>query len=314
MISFKVSLNDEGQRVERIISARFNVSYNFLQKLFRQKKIKLNRERAHKTTLVKAGDWVNIYSNLNEREDDSNGISEAEKAYRNNFFRSLIIFENKLCIVINKPSGLPVQPGSKVNLCVQDLIKAYDNNLKLVHRLDKDTSGVLIIAKGLSASQQIATTFKSSSAHKKYLAVVSGMPAQKSGIIKAYLKKTVISNEEKVVTVLPDDPEGVYSETRYNLIRCGENKSLLELYPITGRTHQLRVHCAEILKAPIFGDKKYGTDRKTKNMYLHACNIKIDALKIDVTAEIPEYFRAEIAKMQDVNNQAHLVFLSGVVR
>jgi len=91
------------------------------------------------------------------------------------------------------------------------------------------------------------------------------------------------------------------------------DRSMIEMYPSTGRTHQLRVHCAEVLGTPILGDKKYGKE-KSKHMYLHAGNIKIDKLNIDITAELPEYFRKEMSNMKNVRNQAHLVFLSGIIR
>lgn len=314
MIELEILKEYDGQRLDRTISSNFHIPYAFLQKLFRLRKINVNGEKAKDKDIVHVGDVVCIFANLDLKNKEGDADS-AELQRRLNKLMSMKIYEDNQCIIINKPAGYPVQRGSKITFCVEDLINAYEKyDCKLVHRLDKDTSGVLVIAKGLYAARRFAEAFRNGSMHKKYWAIVNGNPNQKHGIIKTYLKKTIISNEEKVVVVDSSDPDGAYSETSYNVLRRSHNRTLLELFPHTGRTHQLRVHCAEILKTPIVGDKKYGKDRGVKNMYLHAYNIQNSGLKLDVTADIPEYFKKEIADMQDVRNQAHLVFLSSIIR
>lgn len=312
MVEFKVLDKYDGQRLDRIINSLFSIPYVFLQKLFRLKKVNVNGVKVKNNTIVAAGDVVTIYAKISHKIEDT--PTNEEKDRRLGKLISMRIFDNRNCIAINKPCGLSVQPGSKVPICVEDLIKADDTeDFKLVHRLDRDTSGVLLIAKGLQSARNLTSAFRNGDAQKRYVAIISGIPAQKSGVIKAYLKKTVISNEEKVVTVNKDDPDGQYSETRYNVLMTSNDRSMIEMYPSTGRTHQLRVHCAEVLGTPILGDKKYGKE-KSKHMYLHAGNIKIDKLNIDITAELPEYFRKEMSNMKNVRNQAHLVFLSGIIR
>ena len=314
MVEFNVTQNENGQRLGRIISAKYGVPYDLLQKLFRLKKVNLNGEKSSIRTIVCMGDTVTIYANISEREASSN-VSGSEAIKREKKFNAMRIYEDSACVAINKPSGLAVQPGSRVSICVEALMKSVKHsNFRLVHRLDKDTSGVLLIAKTLTSARRLTDAFRNNEAKKKYLAIVSGIPNQKSGVIKVHLKKTVISGEEKVVVVDEHDPEGSYSETRFNVIRRSGNRALVELYPSTGRTHQLRVHCAEVLGTPIVGDKKYGTERNEKHMLLHACNIKIEKLGIDVSADLPEYFRQATSTMSDINNQAHLVFLSKIIR
>jgi len=314
MVEFNVTQDENGQRLGRIISAKYGLPYDLLQKLFRLKKINLNGEKSSIRTIVCMGDTVTIYANISDRNHASR-VSDAEVARREKTFRSMMIYEDSICVAINKQSGLAVQPGSKVSVCVETLMKSVkESNFRLVHRLDRDTSGVLLIAKTLMSARRLTDAFRNNEAKKKYLAVVRGIPNQKSGVIRVYLKKTVISGEEKVVVVDEHDPDGSYSETRFNVIRRSDNLSLVELFPLTGRTHQLRVHCAEVLGTPIVGDKKYGTERNEKHMLLHACNIKIEKLGIDVSADLPEYFIQATSKMSDINNQAHLVFLSNIIR
>lgn len=306
MIELKVLNCDAGKRIDKIVSQRIDIKYSLLQKLFRLKKIEKNNQKAKAQDIACEEDIIVIHANLQVRQLKNETLSENESESLRQQFKNLCIYEDHNCFIINKPCGLAVQGGSKISLCVEDLLKAYANkDFKLVHRLDKNTSGLLIIAKSTEAARKLTSAFKNNNVRKKYIAITLGVPKQKSGIIRVYIKKTLISKEEKVVVVNKDDKDGLYSETSYNVIKCSKEMALVELYPVTGRTHQLRVHCAEIMKTPILGDKKYNkTAKKMKFMYLHAASIKIDELKIAVESCIPAYFEQEIKNMHDVHNQA----------
>jgi 23S rRNA pseudouridine955/2504/2580 synthase len=209
-------------------------------------------------------------------------------------------------LVLNKPPGLATQGGSGTFSHVDGLLDAYAGEgprPRLVHRLDKDTSGVLLIARTPGSAAFFSKHFSGRSAKKIYWALVIGDPAIDDGLIELPLAKQPGSGGEKMHV---DEAEGQSARTRYRVLdRAGTRAAWVELQPLTGRTHQLRVHMAAI-GHPIVGDGKYGGPEAflsgtiSRKMHLHARRLIIDApgkTKIDVTAPLPDHFAASMESL-----------------
>ena len=270
MQEFIVTEDQDDSRADKILKEISpNVSYIFLQKIFRTHKVKVNRKKIKASDHLHAGDKIQIFANLFSCSENLVSKRCDPKLFER--FKKMIIFENENLIAINKPAGLAVQPGTKVTICIETMIKAHPNcKCHLVHRLDKETSGILIIAKNLSTAKKLSAMFRENKIKKTYLAIVDGK-ILKSGIINASI----------------DDNEAI---TKYTPLKNFENYTLLKLNPKTGRKHQLRIHCAKNLKAPICGDKKYNLNCSHPKMFLHAYKIFIEEMKLEIISQIPEYF------------------------
>lgn len=216
---------------------------------------------------------------------------------------SMVIHRDASALVLNKQPGLATQGGTKTEQHVDGLLDAlkFDGPVrpKLVHRLDKDTSGALLIARTPRAAAYFAKSFSNRSAKKTYWAIVVGVPDIQQGEIDLPLAKQPGSGGEKMHV----DDKGLASKTRYRVIeRAGNSAAWVELQPLTGRTHQLRVHMAAI-GHPIVGDGKYGgkgaflTGTISRKLHLHSRRLRIDhpdGGSIDVSAEVPEHFGASL--------------------
>ena len=216
------------------------------------------------------------------------------------FARELVIHQDAQAFVLNKPPGLATQGGTKTIQHVDGLLDAlqYDSEgrPKLVHRLDKDTSGALLVARTSRAAAFFAKAFSGRTAKKVYWALVVGVPSLEDGMIELPIAKQPGTGGEKMHV---DEAEGQPAKSRYRVIeRAGNRAAWVELTPFTGRTHQLRVHMAAI-GHPIVGDGKYGgpeaflTGGISRKMHLHSRRIAVDhpdGGKIDVEAELPSHF------------------------
>jgi 23S rRNA pseudouridine955/2504/2580 synthase len=199
-----------------------------------------------------------------------------------------IIYEDDSCIVINKPAGLAVQGGKGIAVSLDSLLTQMRSERPLlVHRLDRDTSGLILAAKTKTAAAAYSRLLAEKTVIKRYLAVCKGKPDQREGVIRDEL--LIHGNMKK-------------SETHYRLLRAGEEFSLMELELGTGRMHQIRRHLA-MSGTPILGDDKYGDfdlnhklrkDMKLRHLLLHAARLIIpqtpDGKNLDLTAPPPEYF------------------------
>jgi 23S rRNA pseudouridine955/2504/2580 synthase len=197
--------------------------------------------------------------------------------------RSRILYENNELIVIDKPAGMAVQGGTGQRRHVDGLssvlVAGNEPPPKLVHRLDKDTSGVLLLAKSAKAARRLGREFKMGKVRKTYWAVVVGVPALAAGIIENGLEKRAVAGGERVIVV---SNRGRPARTRYKILdQSGSLATLLALYPETGRTHQLRVHCLG-LGTPILGDGKYGGRKSflpdlpaARRLHLHARSMEL---------------------------------------
>ena len=218
---------------------------------------------------------------------------------------SIVLAKRDNFLVVNKPAGLAVQGGSGIQQSLDDWLIALnrDNNqqqYKLVHRLDRDTSGLMLIAKHRAAAQDLTLQFHNHLIQKTYLAVVRAMAGLNlPDMVNAPLKPASIAKWEMMTTTDNDDPDGLSAKTHIKKIGQKHNLALLELKPLSGRKHQLRVHLSH-LGAPIIGDKKYNDARgddlpkdfpkkATKHLLLHACRLTLPNGEV-FHAPAPDYF------------------------
>ncbi len=281
-MKYTVSSEENGLRIDKLIRRICpNISYSFLQKLFRTGKICINGKKVKADFHVSIGDLIT--NNLIEKIARPS-LKNQELSSR---LQSMIIFEDDNILAINKPSGLAVQLGTKIKICIETMVKSYNASSYLVHRLDKDTSGILLVAKNRHTAKNLSELFKTGKIKKTYWALVDGK-IDKTGTIDNYIGKSFVSGEEKMVVV--KNLKGQRAITNYNPITRIEYYTLLEMKPLTGRKHQLRVHCSEVLGAPILGDVKYNKNVQHNHLFLHAKKIEIPSLNISIEAQLPDYF------------------------
>lgn len=253
---------DDGVRLDRWFRRRWpHLTQIQIQKLARSGQIRVDGSRAKADTRLQAGSQVRVPP-LPDAPDPSQkkAISSRDAAYA----RSLVLYEDDEVLVLNKPAGLAVQGGTKTTQHVDRLLSAWGEGLerpRLVHRLDRDTSGVLVLGKTPGAAAKLSGAFARRKAQKTYWALVVGNPTPEDGWIDAPLAKKGINDREMVVVVDAKDPKAEPAETEYVTIsRAGPRLTWVALRPHTGRTHQLRAHMLAI-GHPILGDPKYKDDK-----------------------------------------------------
>ncbi|MBN9413466.1 MAG: RNA pseudouridine synthase [Candidatus Paracaedimonas acanthamoebae] len=215
--------------------------------------------------------------------------------------QSLILYRDAMMLVLNKPSGIAVHAGAKKNNSLDAYFKELTFGLPrlpaLAHRLDKDTSGCLVLGRHPEALRRLGHLFETNQIQKTYWAIVKGRLSQKEGIIDLPLAP---QSEKKYHWWMKVDPEGKSAITHFKVLGETDDTSWLELKPQTGRTHQLRVHCAA-LGNPILGDRIYGVLEDKSQLHLHAYSIEIPLYykkpSIEIKAPSPSYMEAYINKL-----------------
>ncbi|WP_417232665.1 RluA family pseudouridine synthase [Brevundimonas sp.] len=217
--------------------------------------------------------------------------------------RSWVIHEDASVIAFNKPSGLSSQGGRIRAHTLDDLLWAFarSNGKRpdLIHRLDRDTSGVILAAKTKPAAGFLGKALQAKKLSKTYLALVAAAPDPREGLIDAALLRQEIGRESYMRVVAPDTPGAQLSQSRYRTLAATEEGALVELSPLTGRMHQLRVHMAHIGR-PLAGDPRYGgaltlAGRAAPRLMLHAATLSFphpDGGRITVEAPLPADFAA----------------------
>ncbi len=287
---------EAGSRLDRWLRRKFPaVSFAQAQKILRTGDIRVNGKRAKGDYRLQAGDDIKLPPFLSQPEFAEPLPKEepaVSRAMMQQFAQS-ILYEDDFLIAINKWPGIAVQGGSKTTQHIDGIAKAWGKGKirpLLVHRLDKDTTGVLVLAKTPKAAAFLTKAFAEKDTQKIYWAIVEGSPLQKSGQIDVPLRKKASMNTEKVEV---DFDGGEDALTHFRMLDHRKNRALLELRPITGRTHQLRVHCAH-MGFPIMGDVKYGASGKGRaNLHLHARQIIVPHIELEtiqITAPLPEHF------------------------
>lgn len=197
--------------------------------------------------------------------------STAETAKNIAWFNNFIIFEDSKIVAINKPRGIPVQGGSNIKFSIDDVLHAMEKPLKIVHRLDRETTGVMIFAKNADIAKKVCKKFNQGLINKHYLAIIRGKIGKDVSLIDQPLLEKKIGNEKLMLV----DEKGKRAITHVVFLRYNEekNQSLIELKPTTGRKHQLRAHLS-FLGYPIVGDTKYNFKEGKKMLMLHAKKIE----------------------------------------
>ena len=314
----KVPPDEAGQRLDRWLRNLLpGLSFPYLQKLLRKGEIRVGGSRARPNTRLNGGDEVRLPPRLAAMLEGEERQSPALSDNDWQLFERMKLFEDDYLLILDKPSGMPVQGGGRMRLHVDRYLQALAEReaarWRLVHRLDRDTSGVLVIAKSRSIAADMGRKFSSRAVRKIYWAVVHGLPRPRQGLIENELVKARTRDGERMAVAghLPEgarpisDPQA--ARTRYSLIEAAGNRAAwLSLKPTTGRTHQLRVHMAH-LGHPIIGDPRYGglenMERLPREMerklHLHARRISfphpVSGDLLDITAPLPEHMAASFS-------------------
>lgn len=277
-----VDAGEDGVRLDRWFKRRWpHLNHIVIQKLTRSGQIRVDGARAKPDTRLSAGAQVRVpplpeAPEPGEREKTLDGRDTA-------FAKSLVLYEDDEVLVLNKPAGLAVQGGTKTKHHIDRLLSAWGEGLdrpRLVHRLDRDTSGVLVLGKTPGAAAKLAGSFARRKAEKTYWALVMGHPRPQDGILQMPLIKKGVGDREMVVPAQPKEPGAEAAETEFTMIsRAGARVAWMALRPHTGRTHQLRVHMLA-MGHPILGDPKYKTQASVElsgplKLQLHARRLSL---------------------------------------
>ncbi|MDR1233941.1 MAG: RluA family pseudouridine synthase [Holosporales bacterium] len=274
-------------RLDKVIKNRFgkSIPQSMIEKALRNKDILINGARANASDKVTDDIEIFIHPTIMKLfQGFAVKLHIDSHPHLVEKFKELIVYEDDNLIIIDKPSGLAVQKGSKTDMAVDIMAKAYNEHARLVHRIDKDTSGITILAKGAKMARYMLLLFQNKMIEKRYNAIVTGVLPSKAGIVDSPLLKI----PERVII---DPLKGKNAITKYRILRTYGKYSLISAIPITGRTHQIRVHMAS-LGCPIFGDTKYG-GQKFKHLCLHAEYVsfrEINGDKVCIEIPVPEYF------------------------
>lgn len=299
----KVADDEANMRLDRWFKVHYpGLGFGRLQKLLRSGQVRVDGGRVKTDTRLDPGQTVRVPPLDTDRntgpltplsianKDDADALSQ------------LLLHEDDKVLVFNKPPGLAVQGGSGIVRSVDQMLEAWRNKKgekpRLVHRLDRDTSGVLVVARTRQAAMRLAESFRARETKKTYWALVKGVPARKTGKISNWLVKEPTPDGDRMRVAKHGEAGADHAVSYYRVVeQAGQALSWLEMEPYTGRTHQLRVHAVSI-GCPIIGDPKYFEADQNwefpggvqKRLHLHARRIVIPhpgSGTIDVTAPLP---------------------------
>ncbi len=305
MQTVAVAPDETGMRVDRFLEARFpGLSFSHIHRIIRKGELRVNGRRVDGKDRLEAGQSVRIPPLKLEAPKPRTASSDADAKTRD-FLRSITLHEDADVMVLNKPMGLAVQGGSGMTRHLDGMLEVLRDRdgqrPRLVHRLDKDTAGCLLVAKTRFAAAALAKTFRSRSARKIYWALVAGVPRPHQGRISTFLAKAE-RDEESFMRIAQHGEEGAsHAVTYYAVVdTLGPKLAWLSLKPVTGRTHQLRAHMAHI-GHPIVGDPKYFDKQNWElpggvqdRLHLLARRIAVPHPRggtVDVTAPLPPHMQ-----------------------
>jgi 23S rRNA pseudouridine955/2504/2580 synthase len=302
---------DGGMRLDRWFKSHFpDVSYTYLQKLLRTGQVRVDAKRVEANARLEVGAKIRVPKvvRLPKNDTASPGLKSTMAVSKSDrdAVEAMIIYEDEDVLILNKPYGLAVQGGTGTKRHLDGMLSGMQDRFgdrpRLVHRLDRDTTGVLLVAKTRNAAAKLARIFQTRVASKTYWALVKGVPHPSEGRIEAALVKAAGPDGDRVRKALPGEQDkAMHATSEYRVIdRVGRKAAWVELSPITGRQHQLRAHM-DIIGHPICGDPKYegGMSLPAENMepklHLHARRLRIphpDGRRtIDVVAPLPTHMR-----------------------
>ena len=297
-----IDSEDASQRIDNFLLRTLKgVPKSHLYRLMRKGEIRVNKKRIKPTYKLLVDDEVRIAPiRVSEQKDNvSTGLAVVAKLEKQ------ILFEDDRLIVINKPSGMAVHGGSGLSFGLIEALRALRPDarmLELVHRLDRDTSGCLVVAKKRSALRNLHEQFRDKNVQKFYHALVKGHWPSKLTKVTAGLKKNDLKSGERVVVV--DNQLGKESETRFRVLERYRGATLVRAFPVTGRTHQIRVHCQSSGHS-IAMDAKYGHEefdeqmksKGLKRLFLHAASIEFTHPKTEERIKIEAPLEASLEKL-----------------
>ena len=312
-ISFvTISEENEAQRIDNfLITYLKGVPKSMIYRILRKGEVRVNKKRIKPEYKLAIGDQVRIppirvsEKTVPEISTKLNKVADLEKA---------IIYEDDVILAINKPSGIAVHGGSGVSFGVIEGLRALRPEakfLELVHRIDRETSGILLIAKKRSALKSLHEQLRLKQMQKNYLALVKGNWPSECKVVQAPLLKNVLKSGERVVKV---NAEGKPSETRFKVEERFGFATLVKASPVTGRTHQIRVH-TQYANHPIAFDDRYGdsqfdallADSKLNRLFLHATNVKFIHPKtlqeMQLNAPLDDVLQNCLTKIRDDKHQ-----------
>ncbi|XZQ56591.1 MAG: 23S rRNA pseudouridine(955/2504/2580) synthase RluC [Arsenophonus sp.] len=270
--------NEEGQRIDNFLLMRLKgVPKSKIYHIIRKGEVRVNKSRIKPEYKIKKDDLIRIPP-IYLFKKEQNVIST--KFYKKYILTEYIIYEDEHLLVLNKPSGISVHGGTGINFSVIEVLRSLRPEiyfLELVHRLDRETSGVLLIAKKRSALRILHQQLRLKQMQKQYIALVRGHWPEHIKIIKAPLLRNTLQSGERIVKV---SNNGKFSETHFKIEKYFSNSTLIKINPITGRTHQIRVH-TQYVKHPIACDNRYGDINFNqqlaiiglKRLFLHASSL-----------------------------------------
>lgn len=293
---------DSGQRIDNfLLKTLKGVPKSMIYRLLRKGEIRVNKKRTKPDYKLVDQDLIRVAPiRISEQPAP---VSTKLNIVAN--LESQILYEDEILIILNKPSGMAVHGGSGVNFGVIEALRALRPQakmLELVHRLDRDTSGCLVVAKKRSALRHLHEQLRSKKVQKFYHALVKGRWSPKLTRVNEALKKNDLKSGERVVIV--DNIHGKESETRFKVIQHYHNATLVRAFPVTGRTHQIRVHC-QVKGHPIACDPKYGHqdfDEQMrsiglKRLFLHAASIEFTHPRTEQRLKIEAPLEASLQKV-----------------
>jgi len=289
--NIKISSGNDGQRLDNFLLSKIkNIPKSHIYKLIRTGQVRINSSRPKPSAKLNIGDIVRIppiiYSEDLKPEISKDIIRKTLKS---------ILYEDENIIVFNKPSSFAVHSGTKIGYGLIDIIRSVKNNcerIDLLHRLDKDTSGCIIITKSLSSLRAFQEQIKNNKLEKKYICLVAGL-----------WKKSVKKSEAE----LSRNNKKYNAITEFKILKKYKNSTLLEVNIITGRYHQIRKHCA-LLNHPIIGDKIYGNKKINKEykelglnrLFLHASSISFKInYKKNIKCKLPNELNDFLKKIKN---------------
>ena len=257
-----VTPDESGMRVDRFFEARFpGLSFSHIQRIIRKGEVRVNGKRTQPKARLEAGQAVRIPPLKVDAPAPRDDAPQAQKDRA--YIRSISLYEDADVLVLNKPMGLAVQGGSGTTRHIDGMLGALRGpgpdaqRPRLVHRLDKDTAGCLLVAKTRFAAAALAKTFRSRSARKIYWALVAGVPKPQQGRVSTFLAKQEVEEDSFMRIAKHGEKDAVHAVTYYAVVEtAGQKVTWISLKPVTGRTHQLRAHMAHVGN-PIVGDPKY---------------------------------------------------------
>ena len=307
-----ISEENEAQRIDNFLITHLKgVPKSMIYRILRKGEVRVNKKRIKPEYKLAIGDQVRIppirisEKTVPEISTKLNKVADLEKA---------IIYEDDVILAINKPSGIAVHGGSGLSFGVIEGLRALRPEakfLELVHRIDRETSGILLIAKKRSALKSLHEQLRLKQMQKNYLALVKGNWPSECKVVQAPLLKNVLKNGERVVKV---NAEGKPSETRFKVEERFGFATLVKASPVTGRTHQIRVH-TQYANHPIAFDDRYGdsqfdallADSKLNRLFLHAANVKFIHPKtlqeMQLNAPLDDVLQNCLTKIRDDKHQ-----------